>query len=217
MVWRFATRRAAWIVSFATTRTPRPTDCGSAATLTALWRLAGPSAPSAPAWRIAPVRITGMPPAAVRSKKNAVSSMVSVPWVITTASAAPLASATRIRARSANHTLSLMSCEPTAAICSASSAASVSMPGAPATRSAMDAAPDLYPIGLRGSASPAIVPPVPRIRTRGCRAGSLCTVLAMCAIEPRLRALSTARRPEAWPASPDWANWARGTAREGRG
>src|SRR5436190_24079315 len=49
------TLRARWMESLRTTRTPRPADLGLAATATALYRFAGPSAPTAVAGRIDPV------------------------------------------------------------------------------------------------------------------------------------------------------------------
>ena len=51
--------RAAWISSFMTTSTPSPAASGLTATRSAAARLAGPSAPSWPALRIAPVTTTG--------------------------------------------------------------------------------------------------------------------------------------------------------------
>ena len=55
-------------------------------------RLAGPSALTAVAGRIAPVMTTGLPRAVTRSRKKAVSSIVSVPWVMTMPSTAASAS-----------------------------------------------------------------------------------------------------------------------------
>src|SRR3954468_17796222 len=74
---------ALWISSFSATRTPRPRLPGDAAILTASRRLSGPSAPLAVAGRMAPTSTTGLLVAVVRSRKNAVSSIVSVPWVTT--------------------------------------------------------------------------------------------------------------------------------------
>ena len=63
--------------------------------------LAGPSQPASDTVRIAPQKTTGLSVSRVRSRRNAVSSSVSVPWVITTASTAGSAhtSATRWRSR----------------------------------------------------------------------------------------------------------------------
>ena len=87
VVWAFCTNRAAWISSPNTTTHPRPRACGLAATATAASRLAGPSAPARVGFRMAPVNTTGASPSHSRSSRNAVSSMVSVPWLTTTPSA----------------------------------------------------------------------------------------------------------------------------------
>ena len=83
------TSRAPWIVSSITTSTPRPRAAGEAATRTALTRFSGPSAESADAGRIAPVRTTGTSPATTRCRSQAVSSSVFVPCVTTMPSASP--------------------------------------------------------------------------------------------------------------------------------
>ena len=93
------TKRAAWISSANTTTQPRSRSSGLAAARTAARMLAGPSAPAMAGVRIAPVTTTGSGPACSRSSRNAVSSMVSVPW-ITTAPAAPAASRSPIAADS---------------------------------------------------------------------------------------------------------------------
>src|SRR4051795_9530114 len=79
VVWVLVTRRAAWIVSFSTTCTPRPRACVDAATDTAAYRFAGPSALTAVDGRMAPTRTTGLSDRTTWLRKNAVSSMVSVP------------------------------------------------------------------------------------------------------------------------------------------
>ena len=63
-----------------------PARAGLAAAATALYRLAGPSALIAVAGRIEPTSTTGLSLLTTRFRKYAVSSMVSVPWVITTPS-----------------------------------------------------------------------------------------------------------------------------------
>ena len=73
-------QRAAWISSLSTSTVPRPR--GSAATCDAHSRLRGPSAETSEPLRIAPANTTS--DSTVRSQKNAVSSIVSVPWVTTT-------------------------------------------------------------------------------------------------------------------------------------
>ena len=73
-------QRAAWISSLSTSTVPRPR--GSAATCDAQSRLRGPSAEISEPLRIAPAKTTS--DSTVRSQKNAVSSIVSVPWVTTT-------------------------------------------------------------------------------------------------------------------------------------
>src|SRR6187402_873092 len=72
-----------WIQSLTTTRTPRPAASLLAATATALKKLSGPSADSAVEGRIAAVSTTGFLVLTTRLRKNAVSSIVSVPWVMT--------------------------------------------------------------------------------------------------------------------------------------
>jgi hypothetical protein len=62
---------------------------GLAAVVNASRRFVGPSASGASELRCAPVSTTGGDPLYVRSSHIAVSSMVSVPWVITTPSAPP--------------------------------------------------------------------------------------------------------------------------------
>ena len=93
------TKRAAWISSANTTTQPRSRRAGLAAACTAARMFAGPSAPAIAGVRIAPVTTTGSGPGCSRSSRNAVSSMVSVPW-ITTAPAAPAAIRSRIAAAS---------------------------------------------------------------------------------------------------------------------
>src|SRR5574337_1085843 len=66
--------------------TPRSRASGLAATVAASKRFIGPSAESAVAGRMAPVKTTGLPGGRTRSRKKADSSMVSVPWVMTTPS-----------------------------------------------------------------------------------------------------------------------------------
>jgi hypothetical protein len=94
-----ATKRAAWISSLKTTSTPSPRATVLAATWMAASRFAGPSAPGSEGPRIAPVTTVGALPAHSRSSANAVSSMVSVPCVITTP-AAPSAIRPAISSRS---------------------------------------------------------------------------------------------------------------------
>ena len=80
----FVTSRAAKTRSSITTIAPRPRDCGSVATRALLVRFAGPSAPAMSDGRIAPVTMTGRSAGSVRSRKYAVSSIVSVPCVTIT-------------------------------------------------------------------------------------------------------------------------------------
>ena len=81
------TWRAAWISSFITTRTPRPRAASADATRAEPSRLAMPSADGASLPRIAPVTTTGLPFKSMllkhASRKNAVSSSVSVPCTTT--------------------------------------------------------------------------------------------------------------------------------------
>jgi len=69
-----------------------------------------------------------------RLQEEAVSSMVSVPWVITIPSASLLSIAVLMRATRSNQTLSFMSCDPIEAICSAVICATLSRPGTAAAR-----------------------------------------------------------------------------------
>src|SRR5262245_22572879 len=80
----FVSDAAPWIQSLMTTSTPRPADSLLAATATALKKFNGPSADSAVAGRIAAVRTTGFADLTTSVRKYAVSSIVSVPWVMTT-------------------------------------------------------------------------------------------------------------------------------------
>jgi hypothetical protein len=67
-----------------------------AATLTAERRFRGPSEPAWLALRIAPVITTGCLQSKSKSSANALSSMVSVPWVTTTPSTPSVAIALRM-------------------------------------------------------------------------------------------------------------------------
>ena len=87
-VCHLRTRDAAWISSPTTTSAPRPPASGWAAVRTAAVRLAGPSQPGSENVRMAPQSTTGFGLATVRSSRNAVSSSVSVPCVMTTPSTA---------------------------------------------------------------------------------------------------------------------------------
>ena len=118
VVFVLVTSRALWISSFSVTRTPRPRLSGAAAILTAFRRLSGPSAPIAVAGRMAPTSTTGLSVATVRSRKNAVSSIVSVPWVTTTPPTAWSLTSSSIRLSSLSQTWSFMSWLPMLAICS---------------------------------------------------------------------------------------------------
>ena len=80
------------IQSFIMTRTPRPLALGSPATPTALYRFNGPSALTAVEGRIEPTSTTGFALLTIRLRKKAVSSMVSVPCVITMPSTSFVAS-----------------------------------------------------------------------------------------------------------------------------
>ena len=77
------TSRAPLIWSFIAIRTPCPIASSLPARRTAFKRLTGPSALIAVAGRIAPTRTTGFLLFTVKFRKKAVSSKVSVPWVIT--------------------------------------------------------------------------------------------------------------------------------------
>ena len=70
--------------SLSMTRAPRFSASLLAARVTAASRLNGPSALIAVAGRMAPTTTTGFLLLTVRSRKKAVSSRVSVPWVMTT-------------------------------------------------------------------------------------------------------------------------------------
>jgi len=64
--------------------TPLPLASGAVAIRIALSRLRGPSKSAEDALRCAPIRITGLSDFTVKSSQYAVSSIVSVPWAITT-------------------------------------------------------------------------------------------------------------------------------------
>ncbi len=95
-----------------------------AATATALKKFSGPSAESAVAGRIEPVRTIGLAVLATRFRKYAVSSMVSVPCVMTMPSTSAIAPSSLTRLASFSHTSSFMSCDPMLEICSPLSIAS---------------------------------------------------------------------------------------------
>src|SRR5690606_20746451 len=101
VVCSLRTKRAACTSSFMTTMQPWPRAVSLTATWTAASRLAGPSAPASEGLRIAPVTMTGMPGSRRRSSANALSSIVSVPWVTTTPRQ-PCAASSRIAAASSS-------------------------------------------------------------------------------------------------------------------
>ena len=123
----------------------------------AAYRLAGPSGPAECGCRIAPVTTTGASADTVRSRKNAVSSMVSVPWVTTTPTA-PEAISSRTRAdnatRSPNPSDGLGSDRSDSVVIFTSSSAS---PGTDATRSSAPSAGTIPPLALGAMA---MVPPM---------------------------------------------------------
>ena len=114
----FVTSRAAWISSFIVTTTPLPTLSLLIATFTALNKFNGPSALSEPLFLIAPTMTTGLSLLTTRSRKYAVSSIVSVPCVMTIPSALPLFSSSFTRLASFSQTSLFISCEPMFEICS---------------------------------------------------------------------------------------------------
>jgi hypothetical protein len=135
--------RDSWMVSLRTISTPRPWASFEAATFTAPCRLAGPSALIAVEGRMDPTSTTGLSLATTCSRKNAVSSIVSVPCVITTASASPLPNSALIRCASLTQTSSFMSWLPMFEICSAVSFASFSIPGTASIRSCAVTCPEV--------------------------------------------------------------------------
>jgi hypothetical protein len=96
---------------------------------------AGPSAEMAVEGLIAATRTTGLSVVRTCSRKNAVSSMVSVPWVMTMPSASPFLKACSIRLARSIQTLSFMSWLPMLETWSVDRSASFSMPGTAAMRS----------------------------------------------------------------------------------
>jgi hypothetical protein len=138
VVFVFATSRAKWISSFATTRTPRPPASGSAAVATALKRFMGPSALIAVAGRMAPTSTTGFELLTTRLRKYAVSSIVSVPCVITTPATSGRSSAAWVLRERVRQTASPMSWLPMLATCSTWSLARRSIPGAAAIRDSIE-------------------------------------------------------------------------------
>ena len=98
--------------------TPRPCDCLSAATATALNKLRGPSALSDVDGLMDPVSTTGLLLFTVRERKNAVSSIVSVPCVITTPSTPDMASISFTFLDNTSQCEESISCEDTLKTCS---------------------------------------------------------------------------------------------------
>lgn len=88
-----------------------------------------------------PTSTTGLSLEMTLSRKNAVSSMVSVPWVTTAPSISFLANRSLIRLASFTQTSSFMSWLPILEICSALSFAILSMPGTASIRSRAVASP----------------------------------------------------------------------------
>ena len=84
MLIDLVTSRAAKIPSFIRIITPLPFALSEAASATALYKFSGPSAESAEGGRIEATSTMGLSVLTTRLRKNAVSSTVSVPCVMTT-------------------------------------------------------------------------------------------------------------------------------------
>ena len=163
----FVTSSAASIDPSRTTTAPRSAAAASsdAATRTALARFAGPSYVEALAARIAPVTTMGLGPGCRRSRKNAVSSIVSVPWTTTAPSIAGSARASRTEAaipNSASNVKWLAGVSPRSIV---TRSATASRPGTVSRRAAPPSTGTLPP--ATGSWRMLIVPPVNTTATRG--------------------------------------------------
>jgi hypothetical protein len=93
--------------------------------------------------RIEPTITTGLSVFTVRLRKNADSSIVSVPCVITKPSTSFDLASSLMRFATFMRMSKLMSCEPTLEICSPLMLASLVMPGTAATIVSMPTAPDV--------------------------------------------------------------------------
>ncbi|MNR13021.1 hypothetical protein D3C85_1294030 [compost metagenome] len=112
------TSRPVWISSLSTTSVPLPRDSGREATSTASYRFSAPSAPSAVPGRIEPTTTTGLSLLSVRFRKYDVSSMVSVPCVMTMPSTSGCFSSSDTRLASFSRRSLLKLSEPIWKICS---------------------------------------------------------------------------------------------------
>ena len=128
-----ATSRADQMLPFITTSTPCPAAAGLAATPTAWYRLAGPSAEIAVPGRMAPVKTTGLPLLSSRCSRYADSSMVSVPWVTTRPSTSSCASSSAARRASCSMRASVMFLESMANSCSGRTSAAAASSGTAAS------------------------------------------------------------------------------------
>ena len=125
----------------------------------------GPSLSASEAARWAPTRMTGLSLVTVRSRKNAVSSRVSVPCVTITPATSVRRSSTLARRETFSQRAGVMSVLEMLEICSTSRRASPSMPGTADTRSSPLRA-GTYPPSS-GSYTLAMVPPVESTTTTG--------------------------------------------------
>ena len=159
---------AASICPFITTSTPRPSAFSSAAVRTACQRFMGPSALMAEAGRMAPVSTVGFSVCIASCRKYAVSSRVSVPWVMTMPSTSLRAAISFARLASCSQMLSCMSLLSMLHSCSPDRSANRSSPGTEAISCATVSSPALYPtVAEAEAACPAMVPPVAIIYTCG--------------------------------------------------
>ena len=143
------------------TSTPIKAASFTPASRTAFRRFIGPSALTAVAGLMAPVRTTGILCSVVSSRKYAVSSMVSVPWITIIPSVLPFLSSSRIRHDRVHQIFSVISLLSIDEIVSPVRSAASRIPGTLATRSSTERAPALYPVvAVSDIALPAIVPPV---------------------------------------------------------
>ena len=138
-----------------------PAAASLAATLTASLRLAGPSAPGADAGRMAPVTTIGASASWTTSASMAVSSSVSVPWVITTP--IPRRAASRAARQICSWSSSVRWALGTLITVSASMPWRFSRPGIEASRAAPSSSGVTPPLP---SLAMAMVPPAASTRTR---------------------------------------------------
>ncbi|MNY44142.1 hypothetical protein D3C86_1791450 [compost metagenome] len=131
------TSRPDWISSFMVTSTPLPRASLLLATATALYRFSMPSADIAVPGRMEPTTMIGFSVFSTRFRKYAVSSRVSVPWVITMPSTSLLSASSATRRPSCSRFSLVMLSEAICMTCSPRTLASWLSSGTPAINCSM--------------------------------------------------------------------------------